>query len=817
MFYVILRWYVWQSGRVMPEPRRRSARQRRSAVRNGGVALRPTLLLLLFASFVPAGAQTHRPPRDECTETAELNVLLKRDPTTVAVKGFPIPITANRAALVIHRCGAPRPVEQKLTSSQFAWKVEGPGGAAPPVSPATSTSVHFVATAIGEHTVRFTACPKICKVLLRIATTPQGKPVNEVVDIGPEAFTLKVQVDAQAQLPPLFDALRPDEKDSEFQATVPKHYGAVRDACGNRAAVGAGRSPQWLTTTTWTSPTPPYTLAEGRVYHVGVSRKDDPVSHNFNDATMNLELDPHYRNLLVDDTPEDEGALLPFGGIEIEWEYRQWNEAFWPVVGDRASVFGFHNVDCGHEKYTEIHPPIAVAIHRARPVLLPSLVALSEGGPKVHPGENVLVPGIVTDILVNLNGGKTLDCGRPGLHQPEGVCVSQPTTAGARFVFNVFLPTSPFKRLRDLGLNPPVKPALFVSIENHPQAPTGARSDLPVALLETRTDGDHPYARFSVDLSSLATGQRFAKRIRTAWVYPDIQGSNFGLQPLRVRFDSLQVTDDGDPTGKGDGDWRFWIGKPSADTPWTRLLECNGCIEKRTYTPADGPWSAGALLANGHLRGEVLLFAGQFAPFQSGGFEEDLVTSDDTGRVLTTFFRPVHRQLKSECNDQTAGGLNDVDPSTSGCAAYTIEWTVERGVTPVSANLSAETKAFLQKLIVGRSMVENEKPQQPTELYGPEVTDNRKRLTVRRPDEQEFWQDFLQSEEARTRTAATAAAVALAKEARARALAMLGKNPTPQRRKGLAEELRALKKVLPPAVYRANLCDLETGAPCLAQ
>jgi hypothetical protein len=300
-------------------------------------------------------------------------------------------------------------------------------------------------------------------------------------------------------------------------------------------------------------------------------------------------------------------------------------------------------------------------------------------------------------------------------------------------------------------------------------------------------------------------------------VYPDIKGANFGLQALRVRFDSLEVTDDGDPKGKGDGEWRFWVGIPSGDTPWTRLLECDGCIEERTYTPADGPWKAGALLVNGLLRGEILLFGGQFAPFQSGGFEEDLVASDDTGRVLTTFSGPIHRQVQSECNDQTAGGLNDVDPSTSGCAAYKIEWTVERGVTPVSARLSDETKDFLQKLIVGSSTAEKEKPPQPTELYGAEITENRKRLTVQRDDEPELWQDFLQSDEARARKDATPAAEALAKKARVRALAMLGKNPTSERRKNIAEELIALKKVLPPAVYRAHLCDLETGAPCPAQ
>ena len=42
-----------------------------------------------------------------------------------------------------------------------------------------------------------------------------------------------------------------------------------------------------------------------------------------------VELDPHLRHLLVPDTATDKGALLPFGGLEIEWETRELGPGEW--------------------------------------------------------------------------------------------------------------------------------------------------------------------------------------------------------------------------------------------------------------------------------------------------------------------------------------------------------------------------------------------------------------------------------------------------------------------------------------------------------
>ena len=108
------------------------------------------------------------------------------------------------------------------------------------------------------------------------------------------------------------------------------------------------------------------------------------------------------------------------------------------------------------------------------------------------------------------------------------------------------------------GLPAIARAGLFLSVENHPDSTAlGARTDLPVRIIERRLDVEAPYVKVEVGLSGLGAGQRFAKRIRAAWVYPDITGDNFLLRAMRVRLKELKVTDDGDPfrPWAGPGGW----------------------------------------------------------------------------------------------------------------------------------------------------------------------------------------------------------------------------------------------------------------------
>jgi hypothetical protein len=756
-------------------------------------------------------------------------LLVSQDEPRVAVPGFPVTMRGTRSQLVTTRCQ--RRLPKPLT--KFAWKVEGPDGKAIAAQGASTLVIKFTPEQVGPHKVTLIGCPAVCKFTLITDFSSTNKPIHEVVELGPEAKTVVLDVAAEAQLAPLFTPpQRPGPLVSDgaggFRrpaATQPglAQYQTARDACGRTDQIGAGTAAQWFTTASFPEETPLYTLVEGRVYHTLVSRKDHPSSHHSNDANSLIEVDPHYQHLLAADTAADKGAVLPVGGLEIEWETNELPEPFRTTQGDRLSALGFHVIDCGHGKLTEIHPPIAVAVHRPRAVTLPEVVAFEEGTAAKPIGRNVVTPGIVTDIWVSLRGGQALDCVSAAVHQPKLVftplpqhpCVPQPTAAGVRFQFHVFLPVNPATRVQQAGLPAIAQPGLFLTVEDHPDAAAlGARTDLPMRIMERRLDVEAPYVKVEVGLSGLGAGQRFAKRIRAAWVYPDITGDNFGLRAMRVRLKELKVTDDGDPFLKGDGDWNFWAGISSVSRPWTRLIDCGGCVEEKTYGPGSGVFRPQALTADGAFGGEVFLFARQALPIQFGGYEEDAVTSDDTGRVLRSVIGPGTGSASSTCDDQTVGGLSNLDPSTSGCAAYSIAWEVVATGTPVRALLSAEGRAFASRLMVrpgDRSKMPD--PLEP-ELYRHDViTSSKRALTEDRKGEVEEWQAALAVGRLRAQLEEPSAE-ALALEIRQNALEQLGPNPTAKHRQKVALELRELKKALPEAVYQKHLCELETGKKC---
>ena len=788
---------------------------------------------LLLALPCTVAAQPGAPggPDIECTESADLLARVVRDTSTpvVSIPGFPISMIGSSSSLIIsNACGGQR----KSAITKFAWRLDAPAGSQAVLQNPTTLRVTFTPTVVGLHRVHLVVCPGGCQVRLRTGFTPTKKPIIEEVTVGPTAFTSNIDVVDSAQVAPLYvpgKLPKPFKQPNGTELvadTSPGDYSRARDFCGGPLTVGASLRAQWFTTTAFPQTAPEFALAEGRVYHTLVARKDHPASHHSQDANSLIEIDPHLRHLLVHDTPTDKGVLLPFGGLEIEWEGLELPEPFRAVNGDRISALGYHVIDCGHEKYTEIHPPVAVAVHRPRAVLLPGAVAFADNGPVEPLGTNVIVPGIVTDIWANLRGGQALNCESAAIHisarigpplAPVVPCVRQPTTAGKSFVFHIYLPPSPAHRLQQLGKTPAFVPNLHVSITDHPEAVRlGARRDVPVTIIEKRLEGDTPYVVIAVDISRMSTGQKFAKRISSAWVYPDLRGENFGLRALRARLNALKVTDDGEPFFKGDADWKLWVVLPAIDQPWTRLIDCGGCVEEKTYSPSSAVWKAGAIPPDGGLGGEMLLFSGQFGSIQFTGYEEDVLTSDDVGNVFDALSLLITRTARSTCNDQTVGGLSSLDPSTSGCAGYDVNYTVAAGRTPVAATVSPQATAAFQRLMV-RSAESKQAPLSiESELYrNDSISAARRALTTERRGDFESWQ--ANSTTARLGSELrTPEGEAMVKALRARVRQILGPQPTAKHRRKVAMELRELKKSVPPELYRKHLCDLETGTACPA-
>src|SRR5262249_13675063 len=150
----------------------------------------------------------------------------------------------------------------------------------------------------------------------------------------------------------------------------------------------------------------------------------------------------------------------------------------------------------------------------------------------------------------------------------------------------------------------------------------------------------------------------------------------------------------------------------------------------------------------------------------------------------------------------------------SGCGAYKAHFITEPGQTPVSAVLSAQAKAFLDRLLVGKPLLMNAPPIVDSELFAGQVTTRIARFTSHREVEGEPWQEAFKPGAMARDIATSKDPEAYVKDIRRHVLYVLGANPTPKQRAKVAADLQKLKPSIPAALYQKHLCDLETGRPC---
>jgi hypothetical protein len=768
----------------------------------------------LIACWLMAGARPVQALPVGCTQSADLEVGLNSS-APVAVVSFPISLSATTPTIVIQSSGPPScEGAERISSEVWKWTLDAPPGSHSQLANVDTLDVTFNPDKPGKYTVNFNGCGNQCTMKL-VTKFVNGKAVTGDVRISNPVRQMVFNVAETAQVPPRL-VPPPGPSPAGQLATDPQHFGSSQSFCGNKKLLALGFNAEWFTT----SPTPNFELVEGRVYDSIVSRIDTPRGHIDNDADVKVDVDPWLRRLLMDDNASDKGSAgLPFGGMEVEWEWPQWAEGFRPLVGDRISALGYHVIDCGHAINTELHPPIAVAVHRPLPVKLPDFVSLENGKPVVHIGSNIYVPGIITDIFVNLNGADILNCVGDSLRQSTSdspPCVPQPDQPGIPFAFNVYLPVNPQRIVKSVMHNDPPVPALFRQFVDPPEAPGGLISDIQFQIIDdTHLDSDIPYFTVSVDISKMRTGQMASKRLISAWVYPDITGKNYGLRALRLRLDQLQVTDTGDIRS---GDWKLWLGYRNAVRPWTRLINCEDCVDQKTYSFADSIFESGALGTGGLLKGEILEFR-NFSPFSLGrlrltGYEQDTFGGDDVGEVDAFVGGPGQFVLQSFCEDQAQGSIN---PADSGCAGYIAHIIVEPGQTPVSSVLDPQTKKFLNSLLVGKPSLSIIDTVSDSQLYAGKVTARIARLTSRREVEAERWQDAFKPGRLSAVITRSQDPDLYVKSLRQRVVHVLGTNPTPKYRAKVRADLLKVKPSIPPALYQKHLCDLETGQACAAK
>ena len=190
-----------------------------------------------------------------------------------------------------------------------------------------------------------------------------------------------------------------------------------------------------------------------------------------------------------------------------------------------------------------------------------------------------------------------------------------------------------------------------------------------------------------------------------------------------------------------------------------------------------------------------------------------LLGLDDVGEVTATLPAPgLTLVANSFCVAENVDIADQI--VNSGCAAYTARFVIEPTQAPTQAQLSRETKAFLNKLLIGEPSFKTIPPATDSELFAGAVTPAILPFTSHREVEPERWQEDFKQVQLVDRLAPSKNPDIFMKDIRRHVEHVLGANPTPKQREKVAADLRMLKPSIPGSLYQKYLCELETGRLC---
>ena len=527
-------------------------------------------------------------------------------------------------------------------AEEFSWRLIRPSGSAATLQDTATLSPYFVPDVAGTYTVELLTCPNDCEFL--------PADFNQRFLIRPTTTTLEIEIEAGA-VPPSSEPVVPPQEGKPY--TVFEDLG---DKCP--WVTSPVFNPQYVTVDRWNG-AQDYRLLEGRVKGSKVSRKDYFANHFVHDFLIYVEPDPDYRDLAAQYTVNK-------GEVEVEWEFNQFPEPVRPTRGDRVSVLGYWIHDCGHNNKTEIHPPVMVASHRARPIRIP---------PDLGYGSNVWTAGIVSQVWVNRNAGEiTGNCSATGLVNAtdDDACLPQSEDYSSNPVdrevtFNIYLPENPRNIYAEYGVEVPTPPLYYRAFNSFVEPRYAVREQAGVTWLEV-----------TLDLRNFS-GSRDSMRIEAGWIYPS--PDNWDLERWELTIPSMEVHEHSDLGYPVDvGDWKFWLNTNNTGQEWTKVLDCDECVKnglrKFSICRILGilaceavPWRTGDASENiEHWLGPHLkLFPWQAFWLQANGYDSDQAFSDDVG-TADVLMHPQEGEFesRSRCNSTW----------DSGCGEYTLHYSL---------------------------------------------------------------------------------------------------------------------------------------------
>lgn len=673
----------------------------------------------------------------ECGESARLYLGGLELLNSCPLVGTTAYIDATAAKIILDRDFPCHDQPLGLPSGEWRWEIIKPDGSSETVSGGDLLRAIYLDQS-GTYTIRFTACPDDgdggCTINL---------PSGSTTLLDPKSWTLNFTTTDGDHIPPETQPSPPPSVVNECDSVGPTVDWCKSPTYRNFSELDAmclggyrGIDPEWITipeprsTMPWEDESKvdwwwdgDYKTIEGRVVRSRVSRMDNPASHETQDVIFNILPDPKYNYL----RSINDRNIFSWGQstVEVEWEREYIPELYRPTVGDRVAAFGYWSSDCGHAPYNaEIHPPVGVAVQRYRPILIPEDANFEEFGGNA--GQDVYVPGVITDIYFNTDSGEITGCSElddSELHQPpvyrcydppdppsgecypivtEGPCIDGPSPINKIFKFNIYLPREPRIIMEEAGFEDIPSSPLYIHIEPNSPDPHGLSPSVRKIVSEEGTT----YLEVTVDLRGYSYTS-YSRRIVTGWIYPS--PDNWHLEQWRVRVTGVEVHDDADEFGSGS--WRLWFNTNNARnsyiTPeWKSLIECNSCVDDGDDIIDDHnsgySFSTGSTFRlDDRLGPDLLRYPDRYdlclpkddrIIIHTTGFEDEEATlcQDDLGTAYREHSpppEPMEESIDNECERTVLLSSSDITGSTVGeifsfdliysdCGHYTLSYEI---------------------------------------------------------------------------------------------------------------------------------------------